>query len=235
MNVTYWGHSCFLLETEKHRLVIDPFLTGNPKAAVSADEVKCDYVLVSHGHNDHVGDAVAIAKRSSATIIANYEIATYLGKQGVSTHGMHIGGTHEFPFGQVKLTIAHHGSTYETSDGFVTLGPPTGLLISSAGKTVYHAGDTGLFLDMKLIGELNAIDLALLPIGDNYTMGIDDAVSALTFLNPKAAIPMHYGTFPMIDVDPNEFAEKAKDTCPVHVLEPGETYTLTEAKRLFAE
>jgi L-ascorbate metabolism protein UlaG (beta-lactamase superfamily) len=117
MKLTYWSHSCFLLETGKHRLVMDPFLTGNPKAPLAASEVKCDFVLVSHGHNDHLGDAVAIARRNHATIIANYEIATYCGQQGATVHALHIGGSHQFPFGRVKLTIAHHGSAYQTDEG----------------------------------------------------------------------------------------------------------------------
>lgn len=208
---TFLGHACFQLETDGTTLIIDPFLTGNPKAAKKAEDIHCNYVLITHGHGDHVGDAVTIAKRNNATIIANYEVATYCGAQGVNAHPMHIGGGHAFPFGKVKLTIAHHGSGLQTDDGqMLYMGNPAGLLIQLEGKWVYHAGDTGLFYDMKLIGERTPIDLALLPIGDNFTMGIDDAVQAAEFLQPKTVVPMHYGTFDVIDVDPNEFISKAK-------------------------
>ena len=208
MKLTYWSHSCFLLEIGPHRIVMDPFLSGNPKAPVKAADVKCDYIMVSHGHNDHVGDAVTIAKHNGATIISNFEIATFCGLQGVKSHGMHIGGSHQFPFGRVKLTIAHHGSGYQTANGFLYLGNPTGMLVTAEGKTVYHAGDTGLFLDMQLIGQLNKIDVAMLPIGDNFTMGVDDAVEAVKLLKPRLAIPMHYGTFGVIETDPQDFAGK---------------------------
>jgi L-ascorbate metabolism protein UlaG (beta-lactamase superfamily) len=209
MKLTFFSHSCFLLETGTHRLLIDPFLSGNPKASAKPETVKCDFILISHGHGDHVGDAVAIAKRNNATIISNYEIVTYCGQQGAKGHPMHIGGGHNFPFGRVKLTIAHHGSGYQTDGGFLYLGNPVGFLITTGGKTIYHAGDTGLFMDMQLIGQMNRIDVALLPIGDNFTMGIDDAVKAVEFLKPQVAIPMHYKTFDVIDADPHEFARKA--------------------------
>lgn len=209
---TFLGHSCFLLEDGKNTLIIDPFLTGNDKAARKADEIRCNYVLITHGHSDHVGDALSIAKRNKATIISNYEVATYCGAQGAEAHPMHIGGSHAFPFGRVKLTIAHHGSGLQTDDGtMLYMGNPAGLLIQLSGKWIYHAGDTGLFYDMKLIGDSTPIDLALLPIGDNFTMGIDDAVKAAEYLHPKLVVPMHYGTFDVIDVDPNEFTRKAKD------------------------
>ena len=225
MKLTYLSHSCFLLETGAHRLLIDPFLSGNPKAPVKAENAKCDFILISHGHGDHVGDAVAIAKRNNATIISNYEIATYCSKQGAKAHAMHIGGGHNFSFGRVKLTIAHHGSGYQTDEGFLYLGNPVGFLITAGGKTVYHAGDTGLFMDMQLIGQMNRIDVALLPIGDNFTMGIDDAAKAVEFLKPQVAIPMHYKTFEVIDVDPHEFARKASATGGrVEVLDIGKSF-----------
>jgi L-ascorbate metabolism protein UlaG (beta-lactamase superfamily) len=213
MKITYWSHSCFFIETTSHRLVIDPFLTGNDLAHVSASEVECDFVLVTHGHFDHVGDAVAIAKRTGATIISSYEVADYLAQEDVKTHGMGVGGAHKFPFGQIKLTIAHHGGGYapggELRDGkFIYLGNPAGMLITADEKTIYHAGDTGLFLDMKLIGELDAIDLALLPIGDNFTMGSEDAARAAEFLGAKLSVPMHYNTFDLIKTDPDLFVKK---------------------------
>ncbi len=209
MELTYLGHSCFLLDTGAHRLIFDPFLSGNPKATVAPDDITCDYVLVTHGHGDHMGDAVAIARNNDATIISNNEVAVYCGQQGVSVHPMHIGGAWNFPFGRVKLTIAHHGAGIETDDGLIYLGNPTGMLVTTGGRTIYHAGDTGLFLDMKLIGEMHPIDVALLPTGDNFTMGVDDAAKAVEFLQPKIAVPMHYGTFDLIDTDPLAFAEKA--------------------------
>ncbi len=206
--LTFLSHSAFLLETNAHSILIDPFLTGNPVAPVKAEDVKCDFIVLTHGHGDHVGDAVEIAKHNNATVISNYEIADWCGEQGLTAHPMHIGGGHDFPFGRVKLTIAHHGSGYKSDSGFVYMGNPAGALLTVEGKTVYHAGDTGLFYDMKLIGEMNSIDVALLPIGDNFTMGIDDAVKATELLNPKLAVPMHYKTFDVIDVDPEEFAKK---------------------------
>jgi L-ascorbate metabolism protein UlaG (beta-lactamase superfamily) len=228
MKLTYWGHACFLIETGSHRIVIDPYLTGNPKAAVKADDVVCDYVVVTHGHNDHVGDAVAIARRNDATVVGVYEVVTFLAGKGAKVHPMQIGGARQFPFGRVKLTIAHHGSAYEENGQMRYMGNPAGALITAEGKTVYHAGDTGLFLDMQLIGEQNPIDVALLPIGDNFTMGIDDAAKATEFLKPKLAIPMHYGTFDLIDVDPNEFAQKARRPgVNVQILAPGESCEVT--------
>lgn len=209
MKLTYWSHACFLVETSSHRLVFDPFLSGNPKATVNPADVKCDFVLLTHGHGDHVGDAVEIAKANDATIIANYETATFCGRQGATVHPMHIGGAFEFPFGRMKLTIAHHGSGYESGDDMIYMGNPAGILVFADGKTLYHAGDTGLFLDMQLIGERHPIDVALLPIGDNFTMGPEDAAKAVEFLKPKIAVPMHYGTFDVIDVDPAKFAELA--------------------------
>lgn len=208
MKLTYWGHSCFLVETGSHVLLIDPFLSGNPSAPVQPPQVRCDFILITHGHNDHVGDALDIARRVNAMVISNHEIATYCSQNGVRSHGMHIGGGHDFAFGRVKLTPAWHGSALQTETGFVYMGNPTGILITAGNKTVYHAGDTGLFGDMKLLGEMHSIDVALLPIGDNYTMGIDDAVKAVELLRPRLAIPMHYNTFEVIACDPQQFAKK---------------------------
>jgi L-ascorbate metabolism protein UlaG (beta-lactamase superfamily) len=209
MHLTYLGHSCFLVETSTHRLLIDPFLTGNPLAKTHADAVECDFILLSHGHDDHVGDAVSIAKRTGATIIGNYEIAMTCAQQGAkNVHPVNPGGAWHAPFGRVKMTIAHHSSSHQTENGFQYLGNPCGILVTADGKTLYHAGDTALFLDMKLIGELDNIDAALLPIGDCLTMGIDDAVMAAGFLKARLAIPMHYNTFDLIKVDPHAFAAK---------------------------
>lgn len=225
MNLTYLGHSCFLLETARARILIDPFLTGNPSATRQASEIACDFILVSHGHEDHSGDALEIAKRNQATIVANYEIAEYFGAQGAKTHGMNPGGGFNFPFGRVKLTLAHHTSSVKAGLNPVYLGVPCGLLIHADGKTVYHAGDTALFLDMQLIGRAG-LDVALLPIGDNYTMGPEDALTALDFLKPKLAVPMHYNTWPPIAQDAAKFAADAARTGhSVRVLRPSEALT----------
>ena len=208
LQLKYHGHSCFEISDGPHKLIIDPFITGNPFAKVKASDLHPHYILVSHGHGDHWGDTETLAKSNRATVIANFELTEYAMKQGYQTHGLHIGGKAKFPFGWVKLTIAHHGSTLpdETSYG----GNPAGILLNIGGKTIYHAGDTGLFLDMKLIGELNDIDVALLPIGDNYTMGPEDAAKAAEFLRPKKVVPMHYNTFEPIKQDPHEFAKLVK-------------------------
>jgi L-ascorbate metabolism protein UlaG (beta-lactamase superfamily) len=205
--LTYLGHAAFKVEGSKARIVIDPFLSGNPLATVGPEEIKVDYVLLTHGHNDHLGDGIDIAKTNQATIVAPNELAIYCADKGAKIHPMHIGGAHEFPFGRVKLTIAHHGSV--APDGTYT-GNPCGFLITMDGKTLYHPGDTGLFSDMKLIGQLNRIDVALLPIGDNFTMGIEDAVRAAEYLQAGLYIPMHYKTFEVIDVDPDEFVKKVQ-------------------------
>lgn len=223
MRVTFLGHSCFLVETAKARLLLDPFLDDNPAAKVRAAEMKCDYVLVSHGHDDHSGDALAIARANDATIIANFEIAEYFAAQGAKTHGMNPGGGFNFPFGRVKLTIAHHTSSLEAGLNPKYMGVPCGLLLSADGRNLYHAGDTGLFLDMQLIGRAG-LDLALLPIGDNYTMGPDDALEALGLLRPKLAVPMHFNTWPVIAQDGAEFARRADlKGHAVKVLQPGQS------------
>lgn len=221
--VQWLGHSCLLIEAHSYRILVDPFLTDNPSAPIKATEVKPDYILISHGHGDHVGDSVAIAKRTGATIVANYEIATWLEQRhGLKeVHGMQHGGGFNFPFGRVKMTLAFHGSALpDGSNG----GNPCGFLITlKDGKRLYDAADTGLFGDMKLIGE-EGIDIAFLPIGDNYTMGPDDALRALEFLTPKRVVPIHYNTFPMIQQDALAWAEQVRRTTtsvPV-VMQPGE-------------
>ena len=224
IELTYYGHACFGIKGQGVTLLIDPFLTGNSLAAISAEEVEADYILVSHGHSDHLGDTVAIARRTGATVIANYEIATYCQKQGLKVHDLHLGGGWDFPFGRIKLTIAHHGSSFP--DGSYA-GNPCGFLIQIEGKTIYDAADTGLFYDMKLIGE-EGIDVAILPIGDNYTMGPEDALRAVKLLEPKVVIPMHYNTFDVIRQDPLSFAKRveAETEAKCVVLEPGQSYTL---------
>jgi len=222
MRLTYLGHSCFLVETRQARLIIDPFLTGNPMAPLQAADIACDYVLVSHGHDDHSGDALQIAQHCGATIVANFEIAEYFAAKGAKTHGMNPGGGYNFPFGRVKLTLAHHSSSVEAGLHPIYLGSPCGILLQADGRTLYHAGDTALFLDMQLIGRAG-IDVALLPIGDNFTMGPDDALVALEFLKPKVAVPMHYNTWPPIAQDADAFAARAATAGhTVRALKPGE-------------
>jgi len=218
---TFLGHACVLLQDGDHRLIIDPFLTGNELAPMRPEQIEVQHVLISHGHGDHVGDAMAIAKRCGATVVSNYELALLFGKEGINAHPMHIGGAHNFDFGRVKLTIAHHGGGYGPDASRYT-GPPVGFLVTLGGKVVYHPGDTGLFYDMKLIGEMNSIDLAFLPIGDNFTMGIDDAVKAAEFLNAKRVVPRHYDTFDVIKADPQQFAARVKNS-QVVILKPGDT------------
>ena len=226
MKITFYGHSCFLIETGSHRLIIDPFLTGNPDAAIAAKEVRVDHVLVTHGHEDHTCDVLEIAKANDATVVANYEIAEYFGAKGAKSHGMNPGGGFAFPFGRVKLTIAHHSSSLNAGLNPIYLGSPCGIVIEAEGKKIYHAGDTALFMDMQLIGRAG-LDLAILPIGDNYTMGPDDALDALDFLKPKVAVPMHFNTWPPIAQDAAAFAgAAARRGHKVEVLKPGASLTL---------
>lgn len=207
VKLTYHGHSAFEITTEQYSLIIDPFFTGNTNAKIKPKDIKADFIILTHAHGDHLGDAFEIAKNNNATIIAVNELANYVSLKGCKAHNMHIGGGHNFPFGRLKFTIAHHGSS--TEDGQY-MGEPAGVVIMINGKNIYHAGDTGLFLDMKLIGEITPLDAAIVPIGDNFTMGVDDAVKAVEFLNPKVAVPMHFGTFGVIDSDPQEFKRKVE-------------------------
>jgi len=207
MKLRYFSHSAFLINTGEKKILIDPFFDGNPTSPVKSDDVSADYIILTHGHGDHLGDAFKIAKRCHSTFICVNELANYCIAKGFNAHNMHIGGSFAFDFGRVKFTIAHHGSM--TPDNYYA-GEPSGVLLMINGKTIYHTGDTGLFYDMKLIGELNKIDYMLLPIGDNYTMGIDDAVKAVELANPEVAIPIHYNTFPVIEADPNLFKQKVE-------------------------
>jgi L-ascorbate metabolism protein UlaG (beta-lactamase superfamily) len=225
VKLTWLSHACFLIETNRAKLLTDPFLTGNPLAPVKADQVQADYILISHGHGDHVGDAVDIAKRTGATVISNFEIQNWLSRQGVeNVHPQHIGGGYDYPWGRVKLTIAHHGSALP--DGSYG-GNPCGFLFYLADKKIYHACDTGLFYDMKLIGE-EGIDLAILPIGDNFTMGPADALRAVKLLEPRRVVPIHYNTFDVIKQDPQAWAilVKKETDAEVAVMKPGESLTL---------
>lgn len=225
IQVRFLGHSCFEIVSAGKRLLIDPFLTGNGLAAVSADDVQPDVILLTHGHGDHVGDVVAIAQRTGALVVCNYEIEIWLNKQGVkNTHSMHIGGAYKFDFGTVKLTLAHHGSMLpDGSNG----GNPAGILLKLPEGVIYHAGDTALFSDMKLLAEAS-IDLAILPIGDNYTMGIEDSIRAIDFLQAPNVMPCHYNTFPAIEQDVTiweDLVRRKTEAEPI-LLAPGESWTL---------
>ncbi len=208
MKLKYFSHSSFQITTNSGiKLLIDPFLDGNPTSPVKAADVDAEYIILTHAHGDHIGDSFSIAKRCGSSFICVNELADYCKAKGFEAHNMHIGGGYDFEFGRVKFTIAHHGSM--TPDNTYA-GEPAGVILSIDGKNIYHTGDTGLFYDMKLIGEMNTIDYMLLPIGDNFTMGITDAVKAVELTTPKVAIPMHYNTFPVIEADPNEFKLKTE-------------------------
>jgi L-ascorbate metabolism protein UlaG (beta-lactamase superfamily) len=217
--VQWLGHACLLIESDGKRVLIDPFLTGNPMAGAKTEEVDADVILVSHGHEDHLGDTVAIAKRTGATVVANYELGNWLKGQGLTkVHGMqHGGGCQVDPAIHVKLTIAFHGSTLP-GGGYG--GNPCGFLVTFAdGTRIYDAADTGLFGDMKLIGE-EGLDLAVLPIGDYFTMGPGDAIRAVKLIQPKAVMPIHYDTFPPIKQDVHAWAERVKQETAATPLVP---------------
>jgi L-ascorbate metabolism protein UlaG (beta-lactamase superfamily) len=225
IKLTWYGHAAMDVETGGTHLLVDPFLTGNPAAAVAADQVPADYILVSHGHGDHVGDTEKIARRTGAQVISNFEIASWFEKKGLKTHGQHIGGGFKYPFGYLKLTLALHGS--ELPDGS-NGGNPAGFLLTTAdGLKIYLAQDTGLFSDMRLIGE-EGIDLAVLPIGDNFTMGPDDALRAVKLIQPRHVVPIHYNTFDLIRQDGTLWAERvqAETSAQVHILKPGGNFLL---------
>jgi L-ascorbate metabolism protein UlaG (beta-lactamase superfamily) len=224
MRLTWFGHSCFLIETSAHRLLFDPWLNNNPVAPVRAAEIRCDFIFCSHAHDDHMGDALEISRNNHAPIVAPYELAEYFAAQGAETIDPMQGGNVTIPFGRIKLTPALHSSAVEQKDGRnLPLGEPAGFIVFADDKKFYHAGDTALFSDMQLIGR-HGLDVALLPIGDWYTMGIDDAVDALDLLAPKLALPMHYNTHDKIRVDPQNFVTRAAARGhTVRVLEPGGT------------
>ena len=223
---TWYGHATLGLDTDGHKVLIDPFFSGNPAASASADEMEANFILVSHGHGDHVGDTLAIAARTGALVISNYEIVNWLSEQGVEkTHPQHLGGGFQHPFGYLKLTLALHGSALP--DGSYGGNPAGFLLTTNEGKKIYMAQDTGLFGDMTLIGD-EGIDLAVLPIGDNFTMGPEDALRAVQLLRPKAVIPIHYNTWELIAQDPISWADMVQEEtqAKVVILQPGESYEL---------
>lgn len=226
MKISYHGHSVVKIMTGGKTILIDPFINGNKLTDLRVDKEKPDVILLTHAHNDHVGDTVEIAKENDSTVVAPVELANYLGTFGLETVGMNLGGSKEFDFGTVKYTKAFHSSSYATEDGDVIYGGmPAGILFKAEGKTVYHAGDTELFGDMELIGKRNDIDVAFLPIGDFFTMGPDDAAYAAELLKAKTVVPIHYNTFPPIKQDPGQFKEMVKGS-DVKVLAAGEQFEI---------
>ncbi|PIC97568.1 metal-dependent hydrolase [Sporosarcina sp. P26b] len=225
MKISYHGHSIVKIETKGKTILIDPFITGNKLTDLKAENEKPDVILLTHGHNDHVGDTMEIAKREDILVVAPNELAVYLGFQGLKTHGMNIGGAKEFDFGTVKYTQAFHSSSYTTEDNeIIYTGMPAGLLLTIEDKVIYHAGDTSLFSDMKLYGE-DGIDVAFLPIGDNFTMGPKDAAKAVELLNPKLTVPVHFNTFPPIELEPEDFKSLVTNH-EVKIMQPGDSVEL---------
>ncbi len=224
--VTWLGHSALSIETGGKKILVDPYFTNNPAATVKADGVEADFILLSHGHFDHIGDTVAVARRTGALVITNVEIADWLDeKHGLKTHGLQPGGGHTFPFGYLKQTMAVHGSKLpDGSYGGMACGF---LLTDQDGKKTYLACDTGLFSDMRLIGE-EGLQLAIVPIGDNFTMGPDDALRAVKFLQPKTVIPYHYNTWELIGQDASAWAKRVQSetSTRVEVIKPGQSYSI---------
>jgi L-ascorbate metabolism protein UlaG (beta-lactamase superfamily) len=225
VKVTWYGHAALGLEVDGTQILVDPFLSGNPASSTAPDLVPADFILISHGHGDHVGDAVSIAQRTGAQVISNFEIAGWMENKGLNVHAQHIGGGFHHPFGYLKLTQALHGSALP--DGSYGGNPAGFLLTAPDGNKIYMACDTGLFGDMRLIGE-EGIDLALLPVGDNFTMGPADALRAVKLIQPKHVIPVHYDTWELIQQDAETWAEQVRTEtgAEVHVLQPGESFSL---------
>ncbi len=217
------GHACYTVADGRYTLILDPFLTGNADAVCGPDDVQVDYILVSHGHGDHLGDAIPMSVKQGAPIIGVAELCRYCAGKGAEVVAMHIGGARDFPFGSVKLTQAFHGSAVMDDEGIIYTGLACGFLIACGDRTIYFAGDTGLFGDMALIARGRKIDVAILPIGDNYTMGIEDATFAAQMLEPRVVIPTHYHLFEPIRKDPGAFADGVAGLgIECRILAPGE-------------
>ncbi|MCC4766486.1 metal-dependent hydrolase [Methanosarcina sp. DH1] len=225
--ITWLGHSAFLFEADK-KLLIDPFISGNPLSPCSPEELNPDIIAVTHGHRDHLGDTIEIGKRVGCRIISVHEVANYIKSKGVFAEGMGKGGTVNVEGIKLTMTEALHSSSIDASGFSFDGGSPAGFIIQINGHSIYHAGDTGVFGDMKLIGELYEPELALLPIGDKFTMGIKEATKAVELIQPKIVIPMHYSTFDVIKQDPEEFkrAVEAKVDTKVIIMKPGESIKL---------
>lgn len=221
--LTFLGHAAFRVEGSRIDALVDPFLSGNEMTPFSPDDFPgTNYIFVTHGHGDHLGDTVEIAGKTGATVIATVEMCSDLAPKGVKCHPLQIGGAFSFPFGRVKMTPAWHGSGIQCDKGMLYGGVAGGFLIEVDGRTIYHAGDTGLTVEMSLLAE-DGVDVALLPIGGNYTMDIEDAVRAVRMIKPKMAVPIHFDTFPVIKASPEEFASKASGLADVRVLKTGDT------------
>lgn len=226
MNLSFHGQSTIYFEANGKKVIVDPFITGNGQSDLDANAIEVDYIILTHGHGDHFGDTVELANRNNATVIGSAELGDYLttNKNVENVRPMNIGGKAEFEFGTVKFVQAFHSSSLTDDNGIpVYLGMPMGVIIEVEGKTIYHTGDTGLFSDMKLIAERHPVDVCFVPIGDNFTMGIDDASYAInTFIKPKITVPVHYDTFELIEQDPNKF-KSAVTVGEVQILKPGES------------
>ncbi|NLO04827.1 MAG: metal-dependent hydrolase [candidate division WS1 bacterium] len=227
--LTFHGHSCFAMEADGRRIIIDPFLSGNSKASGSADEIEVDAVLLTHAHGDHLGDGIEIARRNNALVVAVNELAIHCRREGVQkVLPMNIGGASDLGFARVKLTVAHHSSAIVSEDGITMLGTACGFLVTMGGVTLYHTGDTGLTAEMELVGRYNEVDVATICCGDVFTMGVDDGIIAAELIGAKLNIPMHFGTFPAIETDPQEFVGRLEEKgISARVMKPGDEIELS--------
>ena len=228
VTLKYHGHACFSMAAEGHRIIMDPFITGNPQAVEELCDIDVDVVLVSHAHSDHLGDGIEMAKQCNALLIATYEVALYAGRHGVEdVRPMHIGGRADLGFATVKLTVAHHSSSIVTDDDIQMLGAASGFIVTMGGRRLYYLGDTALCADLELLGRLNDFDAATIPIGDTFTMGIEDGIIAAQLIGAKLNIPMHFDTFPVIAADPHEFVRGLEaEGLGGRVMAPGEEIEL---------